>query len=48
MISGSRSRVWNWVARADVDGGRRPGVMSDERAELVALRRRNRVLELAS
>jgi len=42
----SESCLRNWVARADVDDGRRPGVMSDERAELVALRRRNRVLEL--
>jgi len=42
----SESCLRNWVARADVDDGRRPGVMSDDRAELVALRRRNRVLEL--
>ena len=42
----SESCLRNWVARADVDDGRRPGVMSGDRAELVALRRRNRVLEL--
>ena len=34
------------MARADVDDGRLPGVTSDERAELVTLRRKNRVLEL--
>jgi transposase-like protein len=31
---------------ADGDEGRRPGLSSDEKAELVALRRKNRVLEL--
>jgi transposase len=34
------------MAQADVDDGRRPGLMSDEKAELVALRRKARVLEL--
>jgi transposase-like protein len=42
----SDSCLRNWMARADVDDGRKPGVSSDERAELVALRRKNRVLEL--
>jgi transposase len=42
----SESCLRRWMSVADVDDGRRPGVMSDERAELVALRRRNRVLEL--
>jgi len=42
----SESCLRNWMAHADVDDGRRPGLTSDEKAELVALRRRNRVLEL--
>lgn len=42
----SESCLRRWMALADVDDGRRPGATTDERAELVALRRRNRVLEL--
>ena len=42
----SDSCLRGWVKQADVDDGRKPGVTSDERAELVALRRKNRVLEL--
>lgn len=42
----SDSCLRNWMAQADVDDGTRPGLSSDERAELVALRRKNRVLEL--
>ena len=42
----SDSCVRGWVAVADVDDGRKPGLTSDERVELVALRRKNRVLEL--
>jgi transposase-like protein len=34
------------MKQADIDDGRAPGLSSDERAELVALRRRARVLEL--
>jgi transposase-like protein len=36
----------NWARQVDIDGGRRDGVTSDEHAEMVRLRRRNRVLEM--
>jgi transposase-like protein len=39
----SESCLRNWLSRADVDEGRQEGVSSDERAELVRLRRENRV-----
>ena len=39
----SESCLRNWLAQADVDDGTRPGLSSDERAELVQLRRDNRV-----
>ena len=42
----SESCLRRWMGIADVDDGRRPGVTSDEKAELVALRRKTRVLEL--
>jgi transposase len=42
----SDSCLRNWMAQADVDDGHKPGLSSDERAELVASRRKNRVLEL--
>jgi transposase-like protein len=35
----------NWMASADIDEGRKEGLTSDERKELVALRRDKRRLE---
>ena len=42
----SESCLRRWIEVADVDDGRRPGLTSDERAELVKLRREKRVLEM--
>ena len=42
----SESCLRGWVARADVEDGRRPGVTNDERAELVELRRELRVTKM--
>ena len=41
----SESGLRRWMAQADIDDGARPGVTRSESAELVALKRRNRVLE---
>ena len=42
----SESCLRRWMDMADVEDGHRPGLTSDERAELVRLRRANRVLEM--
>jgi transposase-like protein len=42
----SESCLRNWVAKADIDEGRKDGVTSTERAELVELRRKFRVSEM--
>ena len=42
----SESCLRRWMDRDDVDAGRKDGMTSSEREELVALRRRNRVLEM--
>ena len=42
----SESCVRNWLAEADVDEGRREGLITDERKELAQLRRENRVLKM--
>ena len=38
------SAVRRWVAQADIDAGRRPGMTREEHSELVQLRKENRVL----
>lgn len=40
------SGLRRWVERDDVDGGRKPGLTTEERKELAELRRRNRKLEM--
>ena len=42
----AESCLRNWMVKADVDAGARSGLSSDERAELVRLRREKRVLEM--
>ena len=41
----SESCLRNWLHRADVEDGHRPGQTSTESAELRELKRRNRLLE---
>ena len=40
----TETAVRRWVAQAEIDAGRRPGLTTEEQAELVALRKENRVL----
>ncbi len=41
----SESCLRNWLTKADVEDGRRPGVTNAESTELKELRRRTRLLE---
>ena len=41
----SESCLRSWLAKADVEDGRRPGVTGAESVELRELKRRNRLLE---
>jgi transposase len=41
----SESCLRNWLSKADVEDGHRPGLSSTESAELRELKRRNRLLE---
>ncbi len=42
----SESCLRNWMKRADIDEGRKEGLTTEERQELVRLRRENRVLKM--
>jgi transposase len=40
----SETALRRWIAQVEIDAGRRPGLTTDEHAELVALRKEVRVL----
>ena len=42
----AESGLRRWLKQDDVEAGRRDGLTRDEKAELVALRRENRVLKM--
>ncbi len=42
----AESGLRRWMAQADIDEGKQEGLSTDERAELVQLRRDKRVLEM--
>jgi transposase len=42
----SAQSITNWVAQVEIDAGKRPGLTTDEQAELRRLRSENRVLRM--
>lgn len=42
----AESGLRRWLERDDIDGGRKPGLTTDERKELAELRRQNRRLSM--
>jgi transposase len=42
----SAQAIRNWVQQAEIDGGRKEGLSSEEKAELSRLRRENRQLKI--
>ena len=44
----NRETLRNWVRRAEVDDGRRPGLTTDERARMKQLERENKELRRAN
>jgi len=42
----SESGLRRWIGQADIDQGRKEGLSTTERAELIRLRRENRVLQM--
>ncbi len=45
-LSIAQSALHRWLKQAEIDEGEREGLTSEERAELVRLRRANRTLEM--
>ena len=41
----SEGSLTNWMKKADIEDGKRPGLSEDERKELRELKKRNRLLE---